>query len=131
MEQLTPVYAKPSSGKFGEEVNRVDVRPFPTKELLLRIITLSFAFILFLPFAFGQKGTISGIVRGSEGVLQDATISTGKTGVVSDIKGKFSISINPGSHTLFITHVGYKSLIQEVIIRSDNTTPIDVNLIPA
>src|SRR4051812_3480914 len=126
MERITPDNAKPSSVKIGEEVNPVDVRLFRTKELFKHVITLAFAFILFLPFAFAQKGTISGIVRGSEGVLQGATVSTGKTGVVTDTKGKFSISLNPGSHVLFITHVGYKNVMQEVTIRNGNTSTVEV-----
>src|SRR4051812_7500897 len=113
MERITLDNTKPLSVKFGEEVNPVDIRLFPTKELFQHIITLAFAFILFLPFAFAQKGTISGIVRGSDGVLQGATVSTGKIGVVTDTKGNFSISLNPGNYTLFITHVGYKNVVQE------------------
>ena len=131
MEQITPDYAKASRRRFGEVVNPADVRRSLTKELFQRIITLAFAFIVFLPFAIAQRGTISGIVRGSEGALRGATVSTGKTGVVTDTKGKFSISLNPGNHTLFITYVGYKNVVQEVTVRSGNTSTLDINLILA
>jgi iron complex outermembrane receptor protein len=129
MKQMTPDYAKPSTSKLGEEVNPVEAKLFPTKELFPRIITLAFAFLLFLPFAFAQKGTITGTVSSSEGSFQGATVSTGKTGVMTDKKGKFSISLNPGNHTLIITHVGYKNVVDEVTIRSGNTSTLDVNLI--
>jgi hypothetical protein len=114
MKQITPNYAKPLTGKLVEQVNLGEVRCFPTKEFFRRVIMVAFAFVLFLPFAFAQKGTITGTVTGSEGALQSATVTAGKTTVLTDNKGRFSILLNAGNYTLVITHVGYKKILEEL-----------------
>lgn len=130
MKQITPIYAKPLRGESGEEFNPGELRSFPVRETIRRVLTLVFSFLLFLPFAFAQKGTITGRVTGSEGALQAATVKAGKTTVLTDNDGRFSMSLNPGNHTLVITHTGYKEVMQELTITNGNTKTIDVSLIP-
>ena len=131
MRQITTNYAKLSAGKAGEEVHPTKVRHLPVKDFYPHSILLAFTFVLFVPFAFAQKGTITGRVTGSEGVLQAATVTAGKTSVVTDNRGRFSMSLNPGNHTLVITHVGYKKLIQDLNITNGNTQTVDVSLVTA
>jgi len=108
MKQIAPNYAKPFTGKPGAEVRRWEVIYFPIKDFYQRSILLTFAFILFSPFAFAQKGTINGTVRGIDGALQAATVVAGKTTVLTDNNGRSSIPLNPGNHTLIITHEAIK-----------------------
>jgi iron complex outermembrane recepter protein len=130
MKQMTLNCAKHLPGKLGKEHNHNKARCFTTKKFFQRIILLAFAFVLFLPFAFAQKGRITGTVKGSEGVLQAATVTAGKTAVLTDDKGMFSISLEPGKHTLVITHSGYKEVMQELTIENGNTKTIEVSLTP-
>ncbi|HUP13197.1 MAG TPA: carboxypeptidase regulatory-like domain-containing protein, partial [Niastella sp.] len=128
MKRLTPIYTE-ASGKLREQLNSLQVRRSPTKALFQRIIMPAFTFVLFLPFAFAQKGTITGRVTGNEGAIQSATVTAAKTSVLTDDKGSFSMSLNPGNHTIVITHTGYKEVMQELTIENGNTKNIEVVLI--
>ncbi len=131
MKQITLNYAKPFTGKLGAEVCGREVIYFPIKEFYQRTILLAFAFVLFSPFAFAQNGTVTGTVSGADGVMQAATITAGKTSVLTDNDGRFSLSLNPGNYTLVITHTGYKEVMQEMTIENGNTKTIEVSLIPS
>jgi iron complex outermembrane receptor protein len=130
MKQLASNYAKLLAVKLGKEVKPVGLRYFLTRNFIRRIITLAFAFVLFLSVASAQKGTINGTVKGHEGVLQAATVAAGKTSVLTDNRGRFSISVDPGNHRLAITHVGYKEVLQEVTVANGNTQTVEVSLLP-
>jgi iron complex outermembrane receptor protein len=131
MKKVAPDYTKPLTVKLGGEVNPAGLRCFAPKNFVRRIITLAFAFVLFLSVAFAQKVTISGTVRAAEGPLAAATVAAGKATVVTDNNGRFSIPLNPGNHTLAITHVGYKKVLHEVNITNDNASTIDISLEPS
>ncbi len=96
MKQIAPNYAELLTCKLGEQVNPAGISCFLTKEFFRHTITLTFAFVLFLTVASAQKGTINGTVKGLEGVLPAATVAAGKTSVLTDNRGRFSISVNPG-----------------------------------
>lgn len=57
-----------------------------------------------------QAKTINGLVKDSQGPLIGATVMEKGTsnGVVSDMNGKFTINVKPGT-TLVVTYVGYES----------------------
>lgn len=131
MKHLTLNYSKSLTCKAGEEVSLVEeVRRLISPNLLKRISILAFTFVMFLPSAFTQKGIITGIVRGEEGALQAATVTAGKKSVLTDNTGWFSISLNPGNHTLVITHTGYKEIMQQITIADGDTKNIEVSLTP-
>ena len=100
------------------------------KHLARRVILLGLWMILFLPLALAQKGTVTGTVRGSEGYLQAATVTAGKTAVLTDNNGRFSLSLDAGNYTVAITHAGYKQVLQEVTVTSGKTNNIEVSLKP-
>jgi iron complex outermembrane receptor protein len=92
---------------------------------------LGVAVMLMSAVASAQKGTIKGKVSGSEGALEAATVTIGKNRMVTDKNGNFSVTLNPGSYTLVVTHVGQKEVRQEVTVSNGTSQTVDVTLIPA
>ncbi len=130
MKQVATNYADPLTNKLKEELNQDQKKHFLSQPLFRHGFTMALSIFLFVPFAFAQKGTVTGTVRGADGVLQAATVVVGKTKVVTDNNGRFSMSLNPGNHTVVITHTGYKEVMQELTIENGNTKNIEVGLTP-
>ncbi|CAL1517120.1 TonB-dependent receptor [Chitinophaga sp. MM2321] len=82
-------------------------------------LLFTFIFMLFYASSWAQHG-ISGTVadKSSQQPIIGATIIVGKSGVVTDTKGKFSLVVPSGTTALRVTFVGYKS--QVVPITADN-----------
>lgn len=82
-------------------------------------ITVTFFFLLFAGFSFAQEYKIYGVVSdaSSNETIIGATIvyETGK-GTVTDIDGKYSISLPPGKYQLEFSFVGYDKQIKQVEI---------------
>ena len=131
MKQRSVNYATPSNGKLGEEVHRGEKALFSAKKLFQRIIMPALAFVLFFSVATAQKYTLTGTVTGSEGPLQAATVTSGKTIVVTDNNGRFSMSLRAGNYTLIVTRAGYEQLVRELKIENGNPKNIEVKLVPA
>jgi len=112
-----------------EEIYTLVVGRGPMKEYLQRILLLAFAIVSFLPVSFAQMANVTGIIRGEEGALQAATIKVGKTVVLTDDNGRFSMSLNPGRHHIVITHTGYKTVLQQLIVENGETKNIEVSLV--
>ena len=93
-------------------------------------LTLSAVFTLLVSFATAQNGIVKGTVKGSENVLQAATVSLGNKTMVTDGNGEFSFSIKPGNYTLTITHVGYKKIKQAVNVIEVNTQIFAFSMTP-
>jgi iron complex outermembrane receptor protein len=98
------------------------------KKYRCRTLTLTAVFILLSFFATAQNGIIKGTVRGSENVLQAATVSLGNKIMITDSKGEFYFSLKQGNYTLIITYSGYKKIEQEVNIAAGTTQIIDVTM---
>jgi iron complex outermembrane receptor protein len=129
MKQIATNYTANCVGSFREARGIKLIVHSPAKFVFRQAFTLAFAFVLFLPFAYAQKGTITGTVRGIEGALQSATVAAGKTTVLTDNNGRFSMLLNPGSYTLIITHTGYRAVMQDLIVEDGSTKTIDVSMI--
>ena len=88
------------------------------------------AFLLFGLSVFGQDGFIRGkITDGETGEgLYGATImkqGTG-TGVVADFDGNYSLSLEPGSHTIVLTFISFQTqTIENVEVKSGQVTSLD------
>jgi TonB-dependent receptor len=78
------------------------------------------------------KGTITGRVTDSSGgALIGAQISVQPEGVsvVTDAKGQFFINdLEPGSHTLSITYVGFETLTKTVTVAAGQAASVDAKL---
>jgi hypothetical protein len=101
----------------------------------LRPIVLQLLFILALPgIVFAQTGRIAGTVTDAdtrEPLIGVNVIIDGTTqGTVTNADGFFSIiNVSPGTHVLRVSYIGYTNqIIQEVRVRIDQTTTINVQL---
>ena len=94
---------------------------------------IAFAIILIL-FAnnilFAQTSTLTGTVRNGSETLQSATVSIANQTIITDHKGQFSVSLNPGTYVIIITHAGYKKIETSIIIVADKKKRVDFNMIP-
>ncbi len=81
-----------------------------------------YALVLWAGVAFAEKGTLSGVVMGSEGeaipganvVLVSDLLPGGKIGTATDEDGRFRLERLPaGEYQLSVTHIGYRALMRE------------------
>jgi iron complex outermembrane receptor protein len=98
------------------------------KFFLKQIISLCISFLLFIHISLAQKGTVSGVVYGVEGGLQNASISVGSLTMQSNSLGKFSATLDVGSYTVDITHVGYKKSTQLINVEDGKTVLLIFNM---
>lgn len=98
-------------------------------KLKFLIITL---FICVLGFS-QNKGTISGILTDKDSNNQplpfaNVLIKGTKTGVNTDLDGKYSIAVTPGNYILQFSFVGYESLEVPVTVKADEKVTINRTL---
>ena len=88
------------------------------KKKWLHKIILGTVHILLTYTVSSQTTMIRGIVKSGEEVLPAATVSAANKTTLTNYKGEFSISVNPGNHLLTVTYVGYKRFEQFVSVAS-------------
>ncbi len=98
-------------------------------KLKFLIITL---FICVLGFS-QNKGTISGILTDKDSNNQplpfaNVLIKGTKTGVNTDLDGKYSIAVAPGNYILQFSFVGYESLEVPVTVKADEKVTVNRTL---
>ena len=111
-----------------------------TKEIsklnLSILMILFFALVINMELFGGTTGRIAGKIRDSEtkeGVIGASVIIKGTNyGAATDLEGDFYINnLPPGKYNLIISSVGYnKYTLENVIVRIDLTTRVDVDLVP-
>ncbi len=100
--------------------------------LILIIITL----ITTTLSGFAQNdGKLEGIAYNMETGLPvnnvDVVVSPGGSGTVTDDNGNFSIpQLEPGIYRVFFTHIGFQDLEKSVRITANQTSSVNINLIP-
>lgn len=72
--------------------------------------------------------TLSGTVTSEDGPLIGATVAAGNTGTVTDLDGKYSLNIAPGTYTVRVSYTGYVSQDQEWSFEKGENKTWDVNL---
>lgn len=99
-----------------------------------RLLLLS-AIVFISASAFAQKGFVRGkITDGETGeplygatVLKDGTA----VGVISDFDGNYSLSLDPGSHTILLRFISYQTqTIENVAVKPGEVTTLDLVMIP-
>ena len=87
-------------------------------------------FLLLSFFSYGQKKvTVSGYVedkKTGEKLLGVSIYSSTKAGNTTNEYGYYSLSLEEGKHTLYVSFIGYKTIEQEIVIKSN--TIIDFKL---
>ncbi|TCN53915.1 TonB-dependent receptor [Flavobacterium circumlabens] len=77
-----------------------------------------------------NKGTISGVLTDKESnnqALPFANVLIKGTNISAntDIDGKYTLSINPGSYTIIFSFVGYESVEKPVTVKANETITVD------
>lgn len=94
-------------------------------------IKLLFISILFSVMSLAQtKGTVKGILTDKEAnniplAFANATIKGTSTGVTTDEKGQYSISIVPGDYVLVFSFIGYENVETPIKIKAGETLEIN------
>ncbi|WP_438961536.1 carboxypeptidase-like regulatory domain-containing protein [Nonlabens sp.] len=91
-------------------------------------------FFLITAITSAQNGTIAGTIidkdYNDEPVAFASIQVKGTTkGAQSDMDGKFTISIAPGTHTLIVTFVGMQTVEMPVTVTAGNTTNVQVPMV--
>lgn len=100
---------------------------------MYRSILVSLA-LSFASFALAQKGTVAGTITANEaGAIQpmpfvNVVIKGTTTGATTDLDGKFSFSVDAGSHILLVSFVGYEATERPITVTADARTLADVEL---
>ncbi len=94
------------------------------------IVSSAIFILLGRGISFSQNGVISGKVKHGEEVLHAASVSLGEHTTLTDEYGAFSFTVRAGTHTIIITHAGYKPKSQVVIVESSHTKNLDFYMEP-
>ncbi len=98
--------------------------------VLLFIFSLSFLSII----TFSQEGRIAGKVTDDKGLVlagANAFIETLAKGAATNQQGNFNIlSIAPGNYKLRISYLGYQTQELDIVVESNKTLYLEVNLKP-
>ncbi len=84
-------------------------------------------FCLATSLAFSQNGTIRGTVfegtNGESVIGANILVKETSAGAVSDLDGKFTINIEPGTYSLQVTYIGFQELtIEGVEVKANEVT---------
>src|SRR5690606_25414173 len=99
----------------------------------MKVKTLIFLTLLFSgSIAFAQqKGIVSGVVVDAS--LNNETmpavsvaVQGTKLGANTDIDGKFKLELNPGTHILVFSYVGYQTLRDTITVKAGNNINLNV-----
>lgn len=89
----------------------------------MKLKSLLFAIFLVSTFGvFAQKQTVSGVVKdsflGETIVGANVLIKGTLKGAVTDIEGKFELSLDPGKYTLEVSYVGYTTEDKDIVVEN-------------
>ena len=81
--------------------------------------------------AFGQQATISGQVtdESGEALIGANVLVKGSTiGANTDLDGMYSLEVDPGTYTIFVSYVGYRDLNETVMVVSGEKMTLNLTL---
>lgn len=84
------------------------------------------AFLLLLLPCMMEAQTLSGVITDADGPLIGATVAAGNTGTVTDIDGKYSLNLAPGTYTVRVSYTGYVAQNQEWTFQKGETKTWDI-----
>ena len=79
--------------------------------------------------SFAQTAIIKGRVKDEETNLPLATIVLPGHKILTNATGEFSVSLDPGTHKILITHTGYQPLEQTVTLHAGETRSVQFLMI--
>jgi len=87
--------------------------------ILYRMLGIIF-FASAFQIGYSQQINVKGKVSNATEALPVATISLNSKITLSDSKGGFAFTVNPGRYILTVTYTGYKKIEREIIINGDS-----------
>ena len=99
--------------------------------LFLKIarLLLSAFFIFCSSGSLAQIGIIRGVVKDSETWLPSATVSIANNAILTNAEGQFIFTLEAGTHTIIITHIGYKRIEQSFMVNAGDTISFEFMMI--
>lgn len=100
---------------------------------MLRLLSLAITLAAVL-FASAQKGTITGLVTVLENgkaepqPFANVVIKGTTTGASTDLDGRFLFKVEPGTHTVVCSMIGYPAVERVVVVAADQTVTVDLEL---
>lgn len=91
---------------------------------------LLLSLMAFSVIGFAQQGTISGTIVDGDEPLYGVSVGIDGTlkGAVTDLDGKYSITVDPGTYKVVASYVGYSTQTRQVTIATGGTATADFNL---
>src|ERR1700710_2983244 len=85
-----------------------------------------FVFLSFLVTATYAQ-TITGTVKDQNETLIGATVRVGGTtnGTATDVNGKYTLKVSPGSYKLTASYAGYETITKDVTLTAGQTLTVD------
>jgi iron complex outermembrane receptor protein len=99
--------------------------------LLLKIVRhLHFIFFTFFSTAsFAQEGIVNGRVQDGDTALPLATVSIANKIIITNSKGGFTVSLEPGKYLMLVTHVGYKRIERSFTLIAGEIKSFEFNMV--
>lgn len=88
-------------------------------------------FSFFSVVVFSQTGTLKGVVTDAttkETLIGVNIITQGGVGVVTDLDGKYFLTLDAGTHTVTFRYVGYTTKVETVVISGGQTKELNIIL---
>ncbi len=95
-----------------------------------KLISILFFVFGMLANVNSQDATISGVVTDGEGPLIGATVVVMGTNIgdVTDIDGKYALSVSPGTHVVQVSFLGYNPIKTTVVVESGSNAIADFEM---
>ena len=80
---------------------------------------------------YAQKATIKGILKDSKSqeTLIGVNVSIDSlNGTITDIDGKYELSVDPGNYKLTFSYIGYDNITKPITIKANQTQIVDVQM---
>jgi iron complex outermembrane receptor protein len=96
----------------------------------MKFLCSLFVVMLVALSGYAQQGTITGTIVDGDEPLYGVSVSIDGTlnGDVTDLDGKYTISIDPGTYKVIASYVGYSTQIKDATVTSGGTATTDFNL---
>ncbi|MDP2162086.1 MAG: carboxypeptidase-like regulatory domain-containing protein, partial [Flavobacterium sp.] len=92
--------------------------------------TLLFIALFLSVLSYAQKGTITGTLTDKDMnneplPFANALIKGTTIGTTTDIQGKFTLQVEPGSYVLELSFLGYQTIDVPVVVKANQTITIN------
>lgn len=98
------------------------------KTVFKHLLPFTLIFLCAVHAVAQNNATISGKVSGADGALNGASVNVDKKGTTTGADGEFTISVEPGRHTIIVSYVGYQSVSRTLSVQAGESLRLDFTL---